>query len=568
MAKLLADQLEDNIKEQEVLRVKEEILIKKAYDSNHPTNIIRARSHQRNKSGGKGKSMLIDPYQFNEQLGYKDKPLQISYRVLRNMGRTPIIKSIITTRKEQIAAFSDPQEDENKLGWTIRKKKGTFIKHKDEKVTDEDRQEMEYLVEFLLNGGEQKNKWGVDDFDTFLRKMVPDSLEIDQTVFEVVRNRGGKPIQYYAVDGATFRLSSSFLGGKPESEVKKIDGYYPHYVQLYNGLVRANFYPWELSFGIRNTSTNMYNNGYGISELEDMVRITTWMIYGDMYNGKFFSQGAAPKGMIKLKGNIDDDSLAEFKQQWRAQVGGVENAWKVPIVQADEMDWIDLQKTNKDMEFGKWQEYLIRLSCALYKIDPKEIGFDLNSGSGDGGGGVTYEGNQEYKLKYSKDKGLYPLLKFYQRKINKFLIEPLSNSKYEFAWTGIEDDIEDAGLDNDIKKLTNFTGLKEMRRKWKLPDHIDDDDIILNPVWAQWKMAQQQMQQFGSPDSNIFMDGQPGADQSSNPFMGKSPQEQAKMLEDAGNPFENPDKMDSENNPFMADLNVFMKGMMPDKIKV
>lgn len=100
-----------------------------------------------------------------------------------------------------------------------------------------------------------------------------------------------------------------------------------------------------------------------------------------------------------------------------------------------------------------------------------------------------------------------------------------------------------------------------------MPDHIDDDDIILNPVWAQWKMAKDQMQQFGSPDSNAFMDGQPGADPS-NPFMGKSPQEAAKILEEAGNPFENPDKIDSENNPFLEDLNVFMKGMMPDKITV
>jgi len=264
-----------------------------------------------------------------------------------------------------------------------------------------------------------------------------------------------------------------------------------------------------------------------------------------------------------IKGNVDDDTLSEFRHSWKAQNAGVENAWKIPIMQAEDMDWIDLQKTNRDMEFSNWQEYLIRLSCALYKIDPKEIGFDLGSGKG----GTTYESKQEYKFKYSKDKGLYPLLKFYQRKINKMIIGPLSNDKYEFVWTGIEDD-ENIQLDNDIQKVTNFMGVKEMRKNWNLPPELDKDDIILNPVWVQMKQAEMQAKQFGSPDSNMFMDGQAGADvvsQASNPFLGQTIGGQ-QILDKEGNPFENSEE-DQVSNPFMDEVNMFMKAKLFNKDK-
>ena len=53
-------------------------------------------------------------------------------------------------------------------------------------------------------------------------------------------------------------------------------------------------------------------------------------------------------------------------------ITGVMQAWKTPVVEAD-VDWIDLQKNNRDMEYTSWMEYLIKLSCAIYSIDPTEI---------------------------------------------------------------------------------------------------------------------------------------------------------------------------------------------------
>jgi len=457
------------------------------------------------------------------------------------MSKAPIVRAIIGTRTEQVASFSEPQEDIEKLGWMIRKKPRMFIEEK--KLEKEDQYKIEALSNFMLDAGVNSNAWNLDNFDTFLRKITPDSLTIDQMTFEIVRNRKGMPTEYFATDGATYRLARSIVGDQQKEEQIRIKGYFPAYVQVYQQTIQNEFYPWELCFGMRNHSTNIYNNGYGNSELEDMIRIVTWMLYGDTYNGQFFSTGSAPKGIMLIKGAVNEARLAEFRQEWKAQVAGVQNAWKTPMLEGEDMQWVDLQKGNRDMEFSRWQEYLIKLSCAIYKMDPTEIGFSF---PGSQQGGVTYETSKKDQLKYSREKGLHPLLKFIQRKINKYIITPL-DPKFEFIFTGME---EDTNLDNDIKMVSSFMGLKEVRRRRNLPDKIDKDDIILNPAYLQ----NIQMKMAGAEQSNGAVDEMTGETQG-NPYL------------DENNPYlngeeDNPYHLDEEtsgaikettNNPFEED---------------
>ena len=148
------------------------------------------------------------------------------------------------------------------------------------------------------------------------------------------------------------------------------------------------------------------------------------------------------------------------------------------------MDWIDLQKNNRDMEYSAWTEYLIKLACAIYNIDPIEIGWDI--ARGDRAGGLN-EGNQADRLQHSKDKGLYPLLKFIQRKINKYIVEQI-NPDFEFVFMGLNGMTISEELDLDIKKISNFQTLNEIREKYGLKP-IDDGDVVLNSVYMQGKNA-------------------------------------------------------------------------------
>lgn len=514
--------LKDINEAKEKLAIQENLLLTKSMSSNDPDEILKAQMFLKDiekKSDTQNKSYVFDPWSFNQQFGYKDKPTALSYNMLRHMGRVPIINSIITTRIEQVSQFSQPNYEGKGTGFQIRKKR-SYLKQKEEKLNKKDEARIEWIIDFILNCGTESNSWTGDTFDTFLRKFTRDCLELDQGTFEVVRNRKGLPVEFLAVDGATFRLADTYENDDDKYANRdriKVNGYYPTYVQIFQNQPRAEFYPWELCFAIRNHYSDVRLNGYGVSELETIVNITTWMLYSDTYNGKFFSQGSAPKGILKVSGGVNEARLAEFRQQWMAMVAGVQNAWRTPVLEADKMEWIDLQKGNRDMEFTKWQEYLIKLACATYKIDPSEIGFPM-SGSSDSK--PMFEGNNEARLKYSKDKGLKPLLKMIEFKINKYVVNALS-PEYEFVFVGIDGEDEAAQVELDIKKM-GYTGLKELRRLRGLPDEIDEDDVILNPQYLQWlsiKAQKEQMEQQGGqpgdPESNQAMDnmyGESGGD--------------------------------------------------------
>src|SRR5690606_35985899 len=131
------------------------------------------------------------------------KSLPLTFGTLRAMSKTPIISSIIKTRVEQVSEFTTPQTDKFNPGFIIRKKKQSYFQADiPEKVNSQLQKRIDDMVEFVLNCGENKSQWHGDTFDSLTRKVIPDSLSMDQGTFEVVRNRKGQPIEIMATDAA------------------------------------------------------------------------------------------------------------------------------------------------------------------------------------------------------------------------------------------------------------------------------------------------------------------------------------------------------------------------------
>lgn len=491
---------------QRKLEIKRMSIIEKAAKSDNPEDIIAASnavSKIQKANFTPAKAFFIDPLDFNANLGYKDKAYSLTYTTLKRMAGTPIINAIIKTRKNQIADFAEPQADRYSTGFVIRKKAKNGV---DSRMDNKDKKVANAISDFILNCGSETS-WVNDDFDTFIRKIVDDSLTYDQMTFECIRNRRGKLERFIAVDASTFRMAdtafqedykNTFFNNRGASNWnsqgdlirKEVNGYLPQYVQIYQNAVVNDFYPWELCFAVRNPSTSIYSNGYGVSELEELINVITSMLWGDEYNRRFFSQGSAPKGLLRVKGGMSDSALQQFKQQWQAMINGVMNSWKTPVVEAD-VDWIDLQKNNRDMEYSSWMEYLIKLACAIYSIDPSEIGWDISRSGGNSG---LFEKSEAERIQNSKDKGLYPMLKFIQRKINKYIVEQI-NPEFEFVFMGMNGMTIEQELEMDIKKLNSFQTLNETREKWDLPAIKETGDIIENSVYWQAESAKQQREQ-------------------------------------------------------------------------
>lgn len=491
--------------------------IEKAIEAGLYVEKQRIRSAEQNKSI----FFLPDSIAYSGR-GYKETLSRISFQTLQRMGNLYCVKNVISTRIEQITRFLKFSTDEQKEGFTIRRKRSLFNSKEDMKeMTKAEQKRVERIVRFLEDGGET-DKWEMpDSFVTFVRKIMQDSLSIDQLAFEITRTRGQELHQFKAIDGSMIRfLDTVDPNYAHQFDQYRYKGYLPKYCQVFDQQIVFNkqlntyvmYYPWELGFGIRNVGTDIWQNGYGRSELESLIEIITYILNGVQYNGNFFKNGSNPKGFIKMNGpNTNQTQLNDFKQKWRQMLTGTENSHKIPIFAGLDLEWVDLQKGNRDMEFDNWTKFLIVLLCSVYRIDPSELGFQFKEAAN-----LFGQQGQRERLDHSKQKGLYPLLIFLQDIINKFLISEL-DEEMEFAFTGIEVEDEEKQVKLDSEKLSaGMVSMQDMFRKYSGREFDENKDIILNQVYQ----TQKQTSMFGGEGMNQIVDDETGEPEAGvpNPF--------------------------------------------------
>lgn len=462
------------------------------------------------------KAVFYDPLSLQYALGYKDRRFSLTYDTLRRIAhQVSVVAAIINTRIAQIAAFSDPYRQTKSLGFQIKHKSP------DHMTTDAEREFIERLETFVSTCGEPGKinpftRMKRPKFESFIKMIVRDTLVYDQLGFEVVPRRNGIPFEFWPLDAATIRLASPdrdvgiqfsyhhrnpiAATFQPHRFANLYEGQYygdwtargkpVRYVQVVNGQIENVFTDDELAFGIRNPRTDIYIQGYGYGELEQLITIITSILYAEEYNRRFFSQGAHPKGILNFKGdNWTPDQLEAFKRQWVAQVAGTENAWKTPITQSEGVEWIDLQRSNQEMGFQSWLEYLLKIACGVFLIDPAEINFDLH-------GGVQqtplFESSQEWKLKASRDRGLKPLLKFIAGVINDNVIDKIDDH-FAFEFAGLDELTEQEKHELLKDQLGSYCTLNEVRRQLDMPEVPGGiGEIPLNPTLVQLLQIQQQ----------------------------------------------------------------------------
>lgn len=458
------------------------------------------------------KSILWNPSEigFNGK-GYRDPNNGISFGTLNRMGEIFIVKAIINTRIEQVQNFLKYSLDDQKPGYQIRYKKSPGSE--DKELNEKDKKIVDYIVKFLEEGGEN-DKWECEDnFQEFTRKVLRDSLVLDQMTFELVRARNMNLKKYRAVDAALIRqLDTNDPRYAQMFENFRWHGYLPRYAMVWDGQIIRHpvtneyvvFYPWELGYGVRNKTTNVLRNGYGCSELETLIEIVTWILWGMQYNGNFFKQGSQPKGFINVKnGNIDQGTLNEFRQDWKQTMSTVYNSHKIPVIQGIDLEWIDLQQTNRDMEFTEWIKFLLVIACAVYRIDPSELGFQFQDAAR-----IFGQEGQKERLDHSRQKGLTPLLVFYQNVLNKYIISEIDD-RLELVFTGIEIEDEAAQVELDKKKSeAGFVSLEDMFEKYSGRKFNPEKDTILNTVYQ----SAQSNKMMGGEGMNQIVDDEEGKD--------------------------------------------------------
>lgn len=450
------------------------------------------------------KASLVDPLSYQSTgYGYKERYSLLDYGRCRQITYAdPIVAAVITTRLNQVASFAQPQLDKYKVGFKIN------LRDKEKEPTKAELNEAKDITQFIMNCGvpesfddtpDIKRK---DGLETFLRKIVRDSLTFDQINFEITPRNNGLPYSFSAVDAGTIRLIADKKEnmeriGSPYIDPPLVNPYdsarvfkewktqHPRTAQVINGVVRHTFDEWEMAFGVRNPRTDLYAQGYGFSEIEMMVTTITSHMNAETYNRKFFSQGSSIKGVLAFEGSVPPDQLEAFRRQWYQQVTGINNAWRTPIMSLgkdSKMNWVSLHSTNREMEFGKWLEYCIKTICGVFQMDPIEIGFDISrmgAGANSSGGGGLGNGNQMERIMFSQDKGLRPLLRHIQTLINDYIVYRL-NPDFEFEFVGLNVGDETGDLEKVEKQVKTFKTVNEIRSEHDMKD-IDMEAIKKNP---------------------------------------------------------------------------------------
>jgi hypothetical protein len=405
----------------------------------------------------------------------------LNYDQLLSMSRVPLVASVIQTRVNQIAEFSVPSRDGINIGFQIR------LKDRDKQPSKEEQKTINEMYDFITSCGDDRISFETN-FESFLRMLVRDSLIYDQACFEVVRNRGGNLAGFINVDSRTIRRAKISKQEKEQGR-RNLDGV--HYVQTMSNKTVAEFSAKDLCFGVRRPRSDVRFYGYGFPELEEAIQVITNLLNADIYNSANFTNGISVNGIIAVKSRMNPQLFRAFRREFYAMLSGSANAKKTPLLQLDpenneDLQSINLGSSNKDMEFQNWQNYLIKLLCALFQMDPMEIGFKFgNEGQSHG----LNEGSGLERLVASQEKGLRPLLRQIQTWINKYIIKELDD-RFELVFVGLEKSDPQAVLKMNLDKVRAIMTVNEVRALYDL-EPIEHGDLILDNVYLQNKNVEE-----------------------------------------------------------------------------
>jgi len=463
------------------------------------------------------KAIIDDPYFTNmgNQVNYKQRMSRLTNRVLKETSvRDWLVSSIIQTRVDTLLRFARPEHRRFEMGFRIVKKDPRA------EYSQEELHEIAALEDFMYHCG-RKEGTPADDrilFGEFLKLTVRDALTFGHVAIEKVKTRGGglhrfRPLPSESVYLINKQLSKEQIEAESKSAKRIYDkpksnndpkrdqvvnesqlDYYKYVQVSFDQRPLAHFGDEDLVFKLFNPQNFADSNGYCYSPLELAIINVTNHMNVENYNSNFFTHGYAARGVLHLKGTVTQAQLMNFRRQFYNSISGQQHAWRTPIVAGlDEVQWVPMSASAKEMEYINFNNHLMRIICAQFQIDPVEIGLDyLVSASGRS---PMQQANNEYKIAYSRERGLYPILMFIEDLINGDILPAIDKklaNKYKFVFTGYTDEtpqteIAQMQAEMSVWKTMNDLLVQAQKEKIKTPAA----DLPLNQAF--WALVEKNM---------------------------------------------------------------------------
>lgn len=305
-----------------------------------------------------------------------------------------------------------------------------------------------------------------DSFRAFVEPVVEDILTLDAGSIEKVRALNGRTVQLWQVDGATIKVSATWDGNPDEPRYF----WYPDYQE------RARFLNDDFVYIMANPRTYTV---VGLAPLETLKMTVDAELHSSEYNRKQVME-AAPDGLLNIGEGARPDDVERFKSYWSAEIAGrgalgIIGGTKSP-------SFLRFRDTNREMQYDRWLEYLVRKIAAVFGLSPQDLGitFDVNRAT------------SEVLQQNTEDRGLRPLLSLVQDYFTREIVWDLAyggrdnNLAFRFRSLNLKENFNKARI-NDIAlagvpyKSVNEARVDDGREKWG-PEF--DVPIMVTPTGA------------------------------------------------------------------------------------
>jgi len=289
-------------------------------------------------------------------------------------------------------------------------------------ATKKQKREMSKVFELIAKPNDQFETFGV-----IRSKFMKDILLYDNAGMEIVKKSSDQYELLCEAPGSEIYPNKD-KKGRFKSEVEA-------YIQIRNRKKIAAWTKSELMFFAKNRSSGTIR---GVSPIESVALQISADLFADKYNIDFFSNNAMPNiaFLFENLGFGRGNSALTRAREWYIK----EHQGKphLPLFMGAEKGNVkieQLQLSNKDMEFGQYQEFLLSKLMAVYGMQPIILGV-INS--------TTGKLNSQEQVNQFKIDAVLPYLKMLVETMNLVLLWNENNFGYRDIYLTHDDlDLKD-----------------------------------------------------------------------------------------------------------------------------
>lgn len=372
---------------------------------------------------------VVEPRQWDYPVGrnlfYQPRGNErYTFDQLRLVARqSELVRLAIETRLDQISSVK----------WQIKPSADVDAEDDDPRITE--------IEKFFLSPDK------VHDWDQWLRLILEELFVTDAVSIARRKTRGGQLFALEPVDGATIFPLIDADGRTPLPPD-------PAYQQVLKGQPKANYTSDEMIYYVRKAQVN---TPYGYSAVEQVIESANTDIERIKYTLSYFTEGSVPDAYITAPDGMTPDKVLAYEAHLNSLLAGNSVGRRQMPVLVHGMEIKPMKQAELKNEFDEW---LARKICFAFSLPPTAFIKSNNR--------ATAQSEKER----AQEEGLYPVLLYVKRLIDRIIREDFGYDDLEFHWN------DDEEKDPQVQATIYATYVKEgIMARNEVRDDLGLDDI-------------------------------------------------------------------------------------------